>query len=1301
MVAVSKVPMLKPGEYKLWRMRIEHYIQMVDYSLWKVIENGNKPPVTIVVEGVETTIALATAEEKAQRRLELKARITLLMGIPNEHQLKNNSIKDAKTLLQAIEKRFGGNAATKKTQRNLLKHQYENFNASSSKVLDQTFDRLQKLISQLEILGETQEDVNAANLTNIDNLSDVIICAFLASQPNSSQLVNEDLEQIHPDDLEEMDLKWQIAIAPRAQDNRNKESTRRNVPIETTNSSALVSCDGLGEEFVNEPIVSKTTVKKPKVETSDAKASADKPKVENVSRAVLMKSGLKSVNAARQKFSKAAVTVNTARSVNTAHLKTTMNAAKPRSYFSNSAHLVVKRAIQSKTSFKDSFINQRVNTVRNKHVNTARPKAVLNAVKGNEVYAVKASTCWVWKPKIKVLYHVYKHNSTSITLNKYDYIDAQGRSNGCSKYMTGNMSYLTDYEEIDGGYVAFGGNPEGEKITGKGTKDNNAGQTSKKKEPGKDYVNEVPRQKNESKDQEEKDGVNSTNIVNVVSSTVNAASIKVNVVGRKSSIELSDDPNMPDLEDISIFEDSNEDVFDERGIVIRNKARLVAQGHTQEEGINYDEVFALVARIKVISMFLAYASFKDFVGYQIDVKSAFPYGKIEEKMYVCQPLDFENLDFPDIVYKVEMALYGLHQVLRAWYETLSTYLLDNGFQREKIDKTLSIRRHKVKRIFRYLKGQPKLGLWYPKVSLFDLMAYTDSDYTGASLDRKSTTGGCQFLRCRLISWQCKKQTVVASSTTKAEYVADSSCCGQCLSPKQTSWNESSSTIASAIICLAINRTFNFSKMIFDGNTIVSNYGGTKPSTNSEGSAQPIDTQHIPTFDMSHPKPKKTQKPRQPKRKTTKVPQPSESINIDADEVVRKKEVTIWVISSSDDEALDKKDTSKQERIDEVDADKDIALVSTRDDNIVHVEGIEVVGEEEVVEVVTTAKMLIDTFVNAEQVTNAIFDIPVSAAKIIVTTAPTITIESTKTNVKVTWGPKREGVMIQEPEETTTTTTKTASSQQPRASMGERAQKEQEANDALINTWDDIQAKIDADAQLAQRLQEKKQLQLTYAEKAKLFMEFIEKRRKFFAAKRDEEKRNRPPTKAQQRSITSTYLKNMDGWKPRALKNKSFAEIQELFDNAMKRINNFVDFKTELVEESTKKDKAETTQKSSSKREGDELNKKDLRSKRLLKNFNRKDLEVLWRLVKDIFVKIKPVDDMNNFLLRTLKTMFEHHVEDYNILYYLLVEKMYPLTNHTLHQMFNNVKLQVDCECEMAYVLLRLVKKELKEGYVPQ
>nr|GEW75264.1 ribonuclease H-like domain-containing protein [Tanacetum cinerariifolium] len=239
--------------------------------------------------------------------------------------------------------------------------------------------------------------------------------------------------------------------------------------------------------------------------------------------------------------------------------------------------------------------------------------------------------------------------------------------------------------------------------------------------------NEVPITE-EPRVNQEKDSVNSTNRVNAVSSTVNAVSNEVDVVGRKSSIETPDDPNMPELEDIGIFEDSNKD------------------GHIQEEGIDYDEVFAPVARIKAIRLFLAYASFKDFVVYQMNVKSVFLYEKIKEEVYVFQPSGLKDPDFLDKVYKVEKALYGLHQAPREW-------------------------------IFRYLKGQPKLGLWFLKDLPFDLVAYTDSDYARASLDRKSTTGGCQFQGCRLISWQCKKQTVVANSTTEAKYIATSNCCG--------------------------------------------------------------------------------------------------------------------------------------------------------------------------------------------------------------------------------------------------------------------------------------------------------------------------------------------------------------------------------------------------------------------------------------------------------------------------------------------------------------------------------------------
>ncbi|GJX28667.1 ribonuclease H-like domain-containing protein [Tanacetum coccineum] len=236
---------------------------------------------------------------------------------------------------------------------------------------------------------------------------------------------------------------------------------------------------------------------------------------------------------------------------------------------------------------------------------------------------------------------------------------------------------------------------------------------------------------------------------------------------------------------------------------------VIRNGYTQEEGIDYDEVFAPVARIEAIRLFLAYASFKDFVVYQMDMKSAFIYGKIEEEVYVCQPLGFEDPEFLDKVYKDKyvdeiLKMFGFSTVKTAStpMETLKPLFKDAKAEdahlyRSMIGSLMYLTAyrpdimfgvcacarfqvtpkvshlHAVKRIFRYLKGQPKLGIWYLKDSSFDLEAYTDSNYAGASLDKRSTIGGCQFIGRKLISWQCKKQTIVSNSPSEVEYVAAS------------------------------------------------------------------------------------------------------------------------------------------------------------------------------------------------------------------------------------------------------------------------------------------------------------------------------------------------------------------------------------------------------------------------------------------------------------------------------------------------------------------------------------------------
>ncbi|GKD52191.1 hypothetical protein Tco_1281167, partial [Tanacetum coccineum] len=165
---IVKSPLLKQGDYEMWKLRIEQYFQVHDYAQWEVIEYGNsfKPVArtTTNVDGSSTSTipGLVTTEEKAQKKKDVKARSMLLMVLPNEHQLTFSQYKDAKTLFESIQERFGRNEATKKTQKTLLKQMYENFGTSSQESLDSISNRLQKIVSQLAILGEniSQEDLN-------------------------------------------------------------------------------------------------------------------------------------------------------------------------------------------------------------------------------------------------------------------------------------------------------------------------------------------------------------------------------------------------------------------------------------------------------------------------------------------------------------------------------------------------------------------------------------------------------------------------------------------------------------------------------------------------------------------------------------------------------------------------------------------------------------------------------------------------------------------------------------------------------------------------------------------------------------------------------------------------------------------------------------------------------------------------------------------------------------------------------------------------------------------------------------
>nr|GEU42869.1 retrovirus-related Pol polyprotein from transposon TNT 1-94 [Tanacetum cinerariifolium] len=284
---------------------------------------------------------------------------------------------------------------------------------------------------------------------------------------------------------------------------------------------------------------------------------------------------------------------------------------------------------------------------------------------------------------------------------------------------------------------------------------------------------------------QDSDSHNQDNLnINIVSPSVNTAT--------PTYADYPSDPLMPDLKDTRIFDDAYDDRDEGAEADYNNLEIVISVSPIPSTRVHKDhpkqqitgEIHSVVQTrkmakqtevgIEAIRLFLAYASFMDFTMYQIDVKSAFLYGTIKEEVYVSQPSGFVDPEFPVRVYKVEKALYDLHQAPRAWPDITFVVRACSRFQ---VQLKVS-HMHDVKRIFRYLKGQPTLGLWYPKESPLELITYSGSDYAGASLDRKSTTEGCQFLGSRLISWQCKKQTIMANSITEAEYIAASNCYGQ-------------------------------------------------------------------------------------------------------------------------------------------------------------------------------------------------------------------------------------------------------------------------------------------------------------------------------------------------------------------------------------------------------------------------------------------------------------------------------------------------------------------------------------------
>nr|GEX33252.1 retrovirus-related Pol polyprotein from transposon TNT 1-94 [Tanacetum cinerariifolium] len=671
----------------------------------------------------------------------------------------------------------------------------------------------------------------------------------------------------------------------------------------------------------------------------------------------------------------------------------------------------------------------------------------------------------------------------------------------------------------------------------------------------------------------------------------------------------------------------------EEETVIRNKSRLVVRGYRQEEGLDFEESFAPVARMEAIRIFLAYAAHKSSTVFQMDVKTAFLHGSLKEDVYVCQPEGLIDADHPSHVYKLKKALYGLKQAPRAWYDELSTFLLQNHFIKGTIDPTLFIRRFhddilvplrnvddggndvflglqvnqspcgifintsqyvleilknygmescdpigtpmeikdkldldqngtlvdatkyrsmiapkEVKRIFRYLRGTVNTGLWNTKDSGFELTGFSDADYAGCKDSFKSTSGGAQFLGEKLVSWSSKKQDCTALSTAKAEYVSLSACCAQVLwmrtqlmdygfyFNKIPIYCDSKSAIAISCNMVKHSRTkhiavcYHFIKEHVEKGTIELYF------VKTDYQLADIFTKALPgdrfnylvcRLGMRSLSPQELERLCQDTIGDIIAQTRSERVSklsndsllargntLRSDEYRLKLNELMELCTTLQLRVLDLEKTKSTQAL-EIDSlkrkvNKLEKKKRSRTHKLKRLYKVNAAGEVNVVSIATTdsatATMTVDEVTLAQAL---------------------IEIKSTKL--------KDNGIVLQEPSESRTTTTIISSKKsldkelqakfdKEQRLASTKAQQEEEVNIVLIETWDDVQAKINIGYQLAERLQAEEQQELNDSEKATLLMQLSEKRRKFFAAKREEEKRNRPPTRAQQRSIMCTYLK---------------------------------------------------------------------------------------------------------------------------------------------------------------------------------
>nr|GEW77201.1 reverse transcriptase [Tanacetum cinerariifolium] len=599
-----------------------------EQAIEDVIENGNSfKPFLQTVEGSLTPYipGPVTADKNIQMKNDVKAESMLLMALPNEHLMTFNQYKDAKSFFDAITTRFDGNNATRKTQKTLLKQMYKNF-----KVKRNTGPSLSSGSQNMAFVStpstSNNDDVStvfavstASSQVSTTNLSDATVYAFLANQPNGPELMHEDLEQIYEDDLEEIDLKWQLALL--------SMRAKRIVNVEDTSSKAMVVIDGAGFDWSymanDEAPTSMAFMDFSDSEMCDKKNSVLFTDTE----CVFMSLDSKLADESH-------VLLKVPRKNNMYSV-----------YMKNIIPIKDLTCLVAMTINDESMLwNRRLGHINFKNIN--------KLVKENLDRATKDETSRIFKREYSVAGTPQQNKAEAV--NTACYVQnrtiweclMENQMKG-SLLATLQIVKLSEYKTLelrsDGPKWLFNIDALTESMNYVpvivGTNSNDfarKGASFDADSNGDNKDNDGPCKESEIDNQERPNAKNSTKDVNTTRPSINTASLNINTASLTVNIVRQSD-----------------DLFD------------------------------------------ADTDMRSLDGVEMDVTRAFLYERIKEEVYVCQPPGFEDTEYPDKVYKVEKALYGLYQAPRAWYETLAKYLLDNGFHRGKIDQTLFIKRQKV------------------------------------------------------------------------------------------------------------------------------------------------------------------------------------------------------------------------------------------------------------------------------------------------------------------------------------------------------------------------------------------------------------------------------------------------------------------------------------------------------------------------------------------------------------------------------------------------------------------------------